>query len=186
MVNVNSLMNKVNYVSHLIDRESLDLVAVSETWLTGAVSSSFVSIPEFDVVRGDVRGDVRKHGVCIYVSKKLKYVPLNVDIPNVTCIQLVDMGIFVLSVYRPPSYNNIENATLINFLSDFCLGKEVVVLGDFNLPSLRWASYDLLNDYVAPLDLEFFSCFMQLGLNQWVQEGTFLGSNNILDLVLTI
>ena len=32
---------------------------------------------------------------------------------------------------------------MLSFVSDFCEGHEVVILGDFNLPSLSWSSEDL-------------------------------------------
>ena len=61
-MNVNSLVNKVLYLSHMIGEHDLSVVAVYETWLIPSVSSSFVSIDEFRVVRGDGALLVRKHG----------------------------------------------------------------------------------------------------------------------------
>ncbi len=43
----------------------------------------------------------------------------------------------VLSIYRPPSYSEHENLTLLNFLYDFCTGKELLILGDLNLSSVQ-------------------------------------------------
>ena len=42
--------------------------------------------------------------------------------------------IFVIVVYRPPSYRQENNMTLMSVLLELCLGREVVVMGDFNLP----------------------------------------------------
>ena len=73
---------------------------------------------------------------------------------------------------------------MLSFLGDFCIG-EVIILGDFNLLSLDWSSDNVAGGYVHPRELLFFDRFSLLGLCQWVRKGTFVNSNNILDLVLT-
>ena len=78
-VNVNSIANKLNYVFNLIQDESLDVVAVTETWLTTQCSDSFVAVPGYSLYRGDVRGDVRKHGAGLYMTDELKHVGMKVD-----------------------------------------------------------------------------------------------------------
>ena len=41
----------------------------------------------------------------------------------------------------------------------------------------------MIGGFVSPRDMVFFDCLSLLGLNQWVKKGTFVDSNNILDLV---
>ena len=81
-------------------------------------------------------------------------------------------------VYHPPSYTAVQNDVLINYLMLFCANKEVIVVGDFNLPSLKWN-----RDISRPtsVDLKFFDCFTVLGLTQWVNQSTFLTFGNILE-----
>ena len=50
------------------------------------------------------------------------------NIPNVVACRLVDSGIYVLSVYRSPSFSGEENLNLLNFLEDFTSDKEVVLM----------------------------------------------------------
>ena len=50
-MNVNSLVNKVLYLKHLIGEYDLSAIAVCETWSVPSVSSSFVSVDGFRVVR---------------------------------------------------------------------------------------------------------------------------------------
>ena len=52
-IDVNSLLSKVLFINHLIEKLNLSAVAVCETWLVPGVPSSFVSIDGFRVVRGD-------------------------------------------------------------------------------------------------------------------------------------
>ena len=59
-----------------------------------------------------------------------------------------------------------------------------MVLGDFNLPSLRWDMEEPLDYYIYPLDLEFYEMFATVGLSQVVREPTNFPSCTILDLIL--
>ena len=92
-------------------------------------------------MRGDVHGLVRKHGVCLYIKDMIKYIEIEVDIQNLAAAHSVEFDLWVLSVYRPPSYSDQQNALLSRFVCEFSEGREVIVLGDFNLPSIldrRW------------------------------------------------
>jgi hypothetical protein len=67
LVNVNNLISKVNYLSYWIEQEGLSVISVCKTWWVASMLSSFVAIPGFQIVRGDVEGETRKHGTCLYV-----------------------------------------------------------------------------------------------------------------------
>lgn len=108
---------------------------------------------------------MKKHGVCLYVSNNLRFVPVDVSIPNVAAVFLLDYDVSVVVVYRSPSYLAEENAELVEFLLEFCVGREVVVLGDFNLPTLDWSG-DVFNHYIPPVASQFLDCFALLGLTQ--------------------
>jgi hypothetical protein len=178
-------MNKVDLLSVLMKEHELDLLVVGETWLIPEVGSSFVMIHGYDVVRGDTDTGMRKHGVCIYVKKDINYVQDVFVCPNVVAVHLVALDVWVLGVYRPPSYGADSNEQLLRIVSDFCVGREVVILGDFNLPTLTWPTESVFNSYVSPVDRSFFDCFVAGGLIQWIGESTFYPSGNILDLFLT-
>ena len=184
-VNVNSLMNKLSYVHSLLCNNSLSLLVVCETWLTEGTSSSFVSLPDYKFFRRDVEGIVKKHGVGVYVKNSLEVVLDEVDIPNLLSIHLVSWDVHVVAVYRPPSYSVSENEVLLNFISDFCSTRTVLLLGDFNLPSIKWSLHEPEDGYLTPLDRMFFDMFLLMGLNQCVHEGTFFPSGNVLDLVFS-
>ena len=132
-VNVNSIANKVNYINNLLCDEKIDILALSETWLTTSCKSSFIDIPGYSLCRGDVEGSIRKHGAALYISDKLNHVQVTVSLPNIAMVQLIDYDIHVLSIYRPPSYSPAENLALIEFISSCVPNQETVILGDFNL-----------------------------------------------------
>ena len=184
-MNVNSISNKVNYIFNLIKEEDLSLCSITETWLTSSCFSSFVEIDGFTLYRGDVAGSVRKHGSAIYIKDSIKHQELKISIPNVTATYLVEYNLYILSVYRPPSYTGQENLQLLSFLRDFVFAREVLILGDFNLPTLNWSLPSVLDSYIRPVDREFYDSFSLAGLTQWVDFPTFFPSGNIIDLVLT-
>ena len=73
----------------------------------------------------------------------------------------------------------------MDFSFDFVISKEVIILGDFNLPSIKWSS-DFFDGYIRPVDRQFLNCFfLSVGLSQWVNEATITTCGNILDLILT-
>ena len=67
LVNVNSLLSKLDYITEFAGDYMLDIVAVTETHLIQSVSS-FIALEGYSVVRGDIHGLIRKHGVCLYCS----------------------------------------------------------------------------------------------------------------------
>ena len=121
-VNCNSLVNKLVHVYDLICRENISVLGISETWLVDGVSSSYVQLPGFNFYRGDALGSVRKHGSGLYVAESINSIQLDVELPNVTVVKLVNLNIFVIAVYRPPSYSQEENSSLREFLLEICVG----------------------------------------------------------------
>ena len=165
--------------------ESLCALGICETWLVESMPSSFVEIPGYSFFRQDVVGSVRKHGVGLYLRACDGAVAVEVDVPNVLIVQASSWDMFIVVVYRPPSNSLTDNEELSRFLIDFCCSRNVVVLGDFNLPSLKWSTDHVLPDgYIPRIDRLFFESFLEAGLVQIVEDPTFVSSGNILDLIL--
>ena len=88
-------------------------------------------------------------------------------------------------VYRSPNATQQQNETLLQNLrwahSNF---KEVVILGDFNLPSLDWSSETATRQYES----EFLDCISECSYEQLVEHPTRhrIGQqSSLLDLILT-
>ena len=103
-----------------------------------SVSSSFIAVDGLQVVRGDDSDSIRKRGCCLYVADSLLFVPVEVNFFNVAVVFLADLDIYIVAVYRPPFCTALQGESLLLFLSEFCIGREILLLGDFNLPSLAW------------------------------------------------
>ena len=95
--------------------------------------SSSLAVNGFHVLR---QQSVRKHEGYLYVANSLSFVQVDIDILNVAGVVSSDLDVYILAVYRFPSYSPAQDENLLSFLGDFYIGKEVVILGDFNVPSL--------------------------------------------------
>ena len=63
-----------------------------------------------------------------------------VNCQNVVCISLVTLGVFVVMMYRPSSKLNKDNNHLSQFIFNFPIDWEVILIGDFNLSSINWGN----------------------------------------------
>ena len=160
-----------------------DIICVTETHLLSLIPDSFAAIPDYILFRHDTTGPTAKHGVCIYVHKLIMADSFTKPLPNVISVHLPAFDVYFLLVYRPPSNPPVANDSVLNLISEFCVGKEVILVGDFNLPSIDWHTNPPKSS--SAMDASFLDCFNSLGLTQWVHEPTYPRSGNILDLVLT-
>lgn len=76
----------------------------------------------------------------MHVENSLKYVEIEINFPNVAAVHLLVYEKCVTAVHRPPSYTVAENFSLMEVITTFCEGHEVVILRNFNLPSVMWST----------------------------------------------
>ena len=169
---------------HNVQIYKWDIIRISESHLLTYTPSSYVDLSGYVLYRNDAHGWIARHGACCYVKSDILVGHVTAPIPNVLTIYLVSLNICVIIVYRAPSNSSEANTTLAKFVADFSIGKEIIVLGDFNLPNLDWVRYDLLIQG-TPMEEMFVEILSSLGLTQWVKEPTCLWSGNALDLILT-
>ena len=67
----------------------------------------------------------------LYVRRGLGAVAIEVELPNLAVVHVVSWELYIVVVYRPPSYSADEIGELLQFLTDFCVDREVLVMGDF-------------------------------------------------------
>ena len=158
-INLNSITNKVNYVTSLIFDNKIDILCVSESWLNCNIFDSTIGVGGYNVVRADSPTGIRKHGVLICIKNGISYSEIGIDIPNVLVLYLPNHDIYVMCIYRPPSSGLNDNVKLLEFIEQFCQDKEIIILGDFNLPSLHWNHENMLATYIPEFEMEFFNVF---------------------------
>ena len=182
---MNGLSTKVPTLQYILAlHENTNILLISETHLTPSVNDAAVGIPGYRILRND-GGKASSHGVCAYVSEKLSVDNIDVSFPNVVSFRISTLDLYVCTVYRPPSYSGEQNALLLSFLLEKCVDKELILIGDFNLPTLSWSSVEHSHRGVSSTDAKFLDAFNTLGLTQWINEATFPRSGNTLDLIFT-
>jgi hypothetical protein len=71
--NARSIMNKLDEIELIITDEKLDVVAITETWLSDSVLTSEITVDGYTVLRKD-RNDVNKTrggGVALYIKNEI-------------------------------------------------------------------------------------------------------------------
>ena len=183
LVNLHSLLNKVQFVADFCFDNDVGIFGICESWLIPSISDSSIGILGYKLFRGDSPSGVRKHGVCLYIRDSIRVGTVVREHPNTVGLFLSSFRVWVLLVYRPPSYSLQESIMLLSFLDGFCRDREVVIMGDFNLPRISWTGPVPVAS--ASLEARFVELFALNGLKQWILQPTFIRSDNVLDLVLT-
>ena len=182
--NVNCVSNKINYINAQIQNDNIDIFCVAESWLVPEILDCSIQLCGFNIERADSPSGRRKHGVMIYIKDTVKYQRVSCDVKNVVSIYLPSYDLHLVCIYRPHSYTITENAQLLNYIESFMQNKEVLLLGDFNLSSLRWDRQNVTERAVSGVDIDFFDMFLNLGLTQLIDVPTIFPSCNIIDLCL--
>ena len=187
LTNLNGLTcTKRSNLVDFISANNLKIVAVTESHLIPCISSAAIAIPHYSLLRNDVVGTVQKHGVCVYVHQDISVDNVSCPMNNVLVFRLVKYNVYVIVVYRAPSYSHLQNQELIAVLDDVVRDREAIIIGDFNLPGITWASHVYGHTNQAPpMERLFVDAFNLLGLTQWITDITFPRSGNTLDLLFT-
>lgn len=139
-LNIQCIRNKLLELEHFSTQENVDVICISEHWLTDEQVNSF--IPNKYAI-GDImcRKNMKNGGVGIFLKETIKFI--KVDVSNfclelhceLTCIKLVDFDLTILSVYRSPIGDvKIFLANLELLIQHILkLSKFVAICGDFNI-----------------------------------------------------
>ena len=186
-INARSLTPRLNEVCHLLHSESLEILCISETWLTEDILDAVLLVPGYKLYRCDRPGGRRGGGVAVLVSNDLRVSRLHETSGGDTGVEALWLSVggagratvVVGAVYRPPGALSARlRAALRDQLeSALAKGKPVYVLGDFNVDLLSSDSADSRNFNVLLNDLN---------LTQLVREPTHPHPvPSLLDLAIT-
>ena len=124
-------------------------------------------------------------GILALVDSDLSIIPVSNTSSNQCEILMFDLFVNdnptrICSVYRSPS-SPIEGTLLLTKnIREHLTGKQFVMCGDFNFPSINWKTYEVSNDNNAR---KFLNAILDINAHQLVNFSTRL--NNTLDLVFT-
>jgi hypothetical protein len=191
--NARSLKNKFTELHYVLysDLNEVDIVCITETWLTNTVSNSMLDPRNlFNIFRYDRSSDKVGGGVIVFAKKYIAAV--QIDLPTsfasieCVCIDLlcnVGSSIRLLTIYRPGGRSSDDARVMTNLtecLNELCpLESTCVITGDLNCADIDWLNNSPCNDALQRL---FIDTISELGLLQYVEQPT--RGKTILDIVL--
>nr|VZI07880.1 unnamed protein product [Spirometra erinaceieuropaei] len=141
--NAQSLISKLDELKLRLVELSPDVLAVTETWLSGNISDNEVALPGYQIYRRD-REHRQGGGIVVYVNDGLtvsdnttkfacstKAIWLTIKATGSPCLD-------VLTVYRPPRTDRIADTQLLEKLEKFSSRPNIMIMGDFNAPGTNW------------------------------------------------
>ena len=173
------------HVFNHIDCHTTHIFAITESWLNSSITDSFL-LPSSShrLYRCDDASDKRQRGVAAYISTKLNAIQLDNEIQNTLTLYLPTLELYLAIIYRPPRTHINQDRRLMEFIDNFAYGRNVAIMGDFNLPSLKWCSgIEDIDTSSSARDRSFLDCFARNGLTQIVTEPTHKAGAT-LDLIL--
>ena len=181
-INIRSLLSKLDECKNMLLSSSVPLVfGVSETWLNDTVSDGLVSVVGYNLYRND-RKNRTGGGVLLWTSSKIRGcrrvdLEQGYDESVWAEVKINNKSVLIGVFYRPP------NAT-VDCLRSICdvfevaalEGKEVVIMGDFNL------------NLLSPTDMRktvLLDCASECGFSQLIAEQTRITSHSssLIDLL---
>ena len=183
--NCRGLNTKLNECLSYLAENVFDVVFITETWTkSDLVSSAF--IPEtYTVFRCD-RAAKKGGGVLIACNSKFNSRRVNMNLGTNVDIVAVRLGLppnntLLICIYIPPKTDNTTFNILFEALEDLCRRyNNILVMGDFNIPSL----VDYYNSGNSSQTVRLLTNFLQF--NNLKQFNNIVNINGgILDLVIS-
>ena len=151
VVNCRSLRNKIPEFHHLIQSTKCNVIIGTESWLTNDDPINEIFPKSFTVYRKD-RINRAGGGVFIAVKNSIVSQALTVtdtSVESVWCSIKCPKSktILVCSYYRPPNSDitsMLDFETQINSIASKYPERNLIVGGDFNVPSIDWQTYSFI------------------------------------------
>ncbi|BHF79034.1 hypothetical protein SprV_0602215100 [Sparganum proliferum] len=168
--NVQSILPKFDELKIHICALSIDVVSLTESWLSENVDDRELMLPGFQLFQRDRRerqggGVVTyvKHG--LLVSEKTEQFACSAETIWLTIRAPGSHSLEVLTVYRPPRSDPEADARLLEELGRFALRPDVLIMGDFNAPLIDWSSL-----YARGPELTFDRRFLDMALRSFLTQ----------------
>ena len=192
--NIRSLNNKIVLVKDYCKSSDVDLLFLTESWLSPALSNSVICPNDYNTIRSD-RIRSKGGGVVLFYKRHLKISNLceiNSDTSNddlnfeFVCIELTDgkRPLRFLCMYVPPSHSRCKDTvknickTVSRYIS---ASVPFYVLGDFNMPKIDWTNLTCTG---GPAQESFLTFCIENCLSQCINEASRpFHTDNILDLL---
>ena len=180
-MNTRSLVNKLSNFQSFICSSDFSILCITETWLSKDIFDNEIIPSGYTIYRKDT--DSRGGGVLLAVKDNITSSQLSSP-PHVEILTVLisTSNPFIISVvYIPPNSSDTNHELLHSYLTNLVNeSSPIILLGDFNLPDVNWATYS----GSSPKSNKFCDLLFQLNLFQLVDEPTH-NQGNTLDLIIT-
>ena len=183
-------------LTSLVNSLKPKIIAITESWCKVSIGDAEIHLQNYVLYRCDRRNTVGG-GVLLYVHESLQSVSctplndLNIDEAIWCTIQLRKKDKMLIGViYRSPNSSSENNNKIVNLipkLPDYTEYSHCLLLGDYNLPNINWATLTSLEGDQS-LSTNFLNACEDGFLTQHVSKPTRHrhGQNSsLLDLVFT-
>ena len=196
-LNIRSLWSKIDLARTTFNSKDVDIITLSETWLTESITNEIIDFNGYTIYRKDrswTEGistmPKKGGGLCIYVKDELnvKTGHLNhlesssIDV-ECQCLEILctnQKNMIILNIYRPPQGKfDIFSEFLEQTINSIDQNrKDIFVLGDFNIDFI-----DKTDNNTKKLD----RLISQLGLTKLISSPTRYGAtkNSCIDQIIT-
>ena len=193
--NVRSLVPKMDSVQQTLSDHNIDVMCLTETWLTEKVQNRFLVFPGYKLVRRDrparpgqdrPAAGSRGGGVAIMYREHLKcdiLKDIQTDSASIESLWVSISGggrrsVTVGAVYRPPSKPIADGLDILHsqLQAAVSTGRSVFCLGDFNVNLLSPST---------PSTRQYLSVLNDLSLSQLISTPTHFDPPSILDHIIT-
>ena len=165
-------------------QHQFDIIAVTETWLTTAVSDDDIGLDNYNVYRKYRQG--RGGGVCIYVNTLLpcrRRSDLETDNLEVVWIEVLLLPKPVPGMSRGDAIAYIQDLQDMLIRASNAAAESIFLMGNFNDRCTEWDGRHTDSE----LKQDLVDTTTALGLHQLINQPTYhtRTSSNILDLIFT-
>ncbi|KAJ7425137.1 mitochondrial fission process protein 1 [Willisornis vidua] len=140
--NTHTMGNKQEELEAIVQQESCDVVAITETWWDDSHNWS-AAMGGYKLFRKDRQGR-RGRGVALYVRESLDSVQLKVTNVKAECLgtrirEKANKADILMGIcYRPPSQVDEGDELFYKQLMDVSKSPALVLMADFNLLDVCW------------------------------------------------
>lgn len=149
--NVHGLRTKINAIKCSVSYFFYDFIILSETWLNEEFNDNELGFSQYNIFRWDTNINTsnlsRGVGVLIAINKNLNSKLIDTSTMNVEqiFIELIFNGLMniICVVYIPPNSDllvYLNHLFVVESLYYSNLHYQFIICGDYNVPSLSWAS----------------------------------------------
>lgn len=197
---------KIYELNAHIDTHKPDIFILNETWLKKSISDSeVIKNSNYDVYRNDrsqlshptdpsnskkfrrfgggvliaVRSDIDVKFERLSMKRGAEILALEFSVGNKKYV--------ICTVYRVGTLGEPNHTSIMNSIRSFYNGRnhhKIVVIGDFNLSSINWATDGPEISNIASIDQLFLDSFHEFGLCQLIRSPTH-SKGRTLDILLT-